>query len=457
MQLPYSNLRITHQNPGAEMPLILPINVICNTDDEQLNENIRINSRRPGKWVRLEDEHDGIAILCGSGPSIKDYLNEIKEWQDKGAKVFAMNGAAGFLNENGIMPDYQCIIDAREMTASLVAPAKGHLFASQVHPACFDKQPDARVWHLQIEGIDDLLPEYNDDYCLIGGAASVGNTATCLAYAMGYRKLEIYGYDSSNKGEHSHSFHQKINDGEPMASVRFGGKDYICSLTMKLQAEKFMDTARALKSYGVKINVHGYGLLPDMWNALGNITKLAEKDKYELMWSLPEYREVAPGEDCAQVFIDNFNPSGKVIDFGCGTGRGALKLRDHGCDMLLLDFTENSRDTEAMTMPFKLCDLSQPIDVDRVKYGYCTDVMEHIEPEKVDDVINNIMAVAKNVFFQISLVPDVMGSLIGQDLHLSVHPATWWKDKFSALGYSVEWSKDEGISALFYVSNHLEK
>ncbi len=457
MRLPFSNFQITHQNPGAEDKLILPVNVVCNTDDEQIHSNIWINSRRPGKWQHLVKEHDGIAILCGSGPSIADNIDDIKAWQDAGAKVFAMNGAASFLMSKGIYADYQCIIDAREITKEVVGPAKEHLFASQVHPACFEKMPTAKIWHLQITGIDDLLPEYNDDYCLIGGAASVGNTATCLAYAMGYRNLQLYGYDSSNKADNSHAFHQKINDGEPMVSVRFGGNDYISSITMKLQAEKLFDTIRALKSYGVKIDVHGSGLFPDMWKAWGSIEKLEEQAKYELMWTHPEYRNVAPGELCADVFIEKFNPHGKVIDFGCGTGRGALKLHDAGCEMLLLDFTENSRDTEALALPFKLCDLTLPIDVNHVKYGYCTDVMEHIEPKKVEDVINNIMAVAENVFFQISLVPDAMGALIGQDLHLSVHTMKWWTDKFTALGYDVVWSQDEGISALFYVSNHLEK
>jgi SAM-dependent methyltransferase len=243
-----------------------------------------------------------------------------------------------------------------------------------------------------------------------------------------------------------------MNDGEPMASVRFGGKDYICSLTMKLQAEKFMDTARALMSYGVKIDVHGYGLLPDMWKAWDNIEELGEQAKYELMWTHPEYREVAPGELCAQIFIDNFNPSGKVIDFGCGTGRGALKLKEHGCDMLLLDFTDNSRDLEAKTLPFKRVDLTQPFEVEKADFGYCTDVMEHIEPEKVEDVIKNIMEHCDKCFFQISTVPDVMGSLIGQDLHLTVKPLLWWKNLFTILGFKVEWSEDQNIAALFFVT-----
>src|SRR6478735_9484643 len=99
MQLPYANLKIRHWNPGATMPLILPVNVICNTSDEAIYENIRVNSKRPG-WQKVIPEHDGVAILCGSGPSLADHLDEIRAKQPAGGQVFAMNGAAKFLHEN---------------------------------------------------------------------------------------------------------------------------------------------------------------------------------------------------------------------------------------------------------------------------------------------------------------------------------------------------------------------
>jgi uncharacterized Rossmann fold enzyme len=448
MELPYSNLQLKHWNPGAENPLILPVHVICNTSDEQLHENIRTNSRRPGKWVRQEPEHNGVAVLCGSGPSLADCLDDIRAKRAAGAKIFAMNGAARFLAYNDIMPDYQVMIDARPETAQLVGPAKQHLIASQCHPDTFAKVPNAIVWHLQIEGIEDLFPpEYTGAYCLIGGAASVGNTATCLAYALGYRNLQIYGYDSSHRDGTGHAFSQPMNDGEPCAHVTFGGKDYVCSLTMKLQAEKFQETAKALREMGTHIEVHGSGLLPDMYNAPKE--KLTEYEKYERMWAFPEYRSVAPGEICAQTFLDVAKPSGKVIDFGCGTGRGALKLHEAGLDVLLLDFTDNSRDLQAMGLPFLQHDLTKPIPA-KADYGYCTDVMEHIPPGDVARVVQNVTDAAPVVFFQISTIPDQMGAAIGQDLHLTVRPHEWWRAFLQTYG-EVLWEQEQSIASLFLI------
>ncbi len=434
MQLPYSNLQLKHHNPGAEQPLVLPIHVICNTSDEQLFDNIRLNARRPGAWVKATPAHERVAVLCGSGPSLADTVEDIRERHAHGAVVFAMNGAAAFLHRHGILPDYQVIIDARAETAQLVGPARQHLFASQVHPACFARQPAAQVWHLQITGIDEVLPDYDEDYCLIGGAASVGNTAACLAYALGYRTLHLYGYDSSHRDGQGHAFSQPMNNGDPCAMVRFCGKDYLTSLTMKLQAEKFQLTARDLTQLGCTLHVHGSGLLPDMYNTPKEA--LTEQQKYERMWTMQAYRTHAPGETCVDAFLALAPERGTVLDIGCGTGRGGLRLKEAGYAVTLVDFTENSRDYEALVLPFVQHDLTQPFPR-TARYGYCTDVLEHIPTPDVPTVLRHIVAATEQAFFQISTEPDQLGALINQELHLTVQPLDWWVQQLQDAGATV--------------------
>jgi 2-polyprenyl-3-methyl-5-hydroxy-6-metoxy-1,4-benzoquinol methylase len=441
------------------MPLILPVQVICNTSDDDLHDNIRINSRRPGVWVKQEEPNDDIAVICGSGPSLKDDIAKVRSLARKGAKIFALNGAAKFLYQNGVFADYQVIIDAREQTADLVGPAREYLFGSQVHPKCFEKAPAARVWHLQIGNIERLFPEdgspeeHPEPYCLIGGAASVGNTATCLAYAMGYRNLQLFGYDSSHKDGKGHAFSQPMNAGDPCAYVKFNGKDYLTSFTMKLQAEKFQRTAKDLQAMGCHIEVHGSGLLPDMWHAPKVV--MTEREKYELMYAMPEYRVFSPGEHSIEKFLQIANPKGHVIDFGCGTGRAGLRMKEAGLDVLLIDFTSNSRDLAAMNLPFLRHDLTQHIPF-ASEFGYCTDVMEHIPPEDVDTVFRNIMESASCVYFQICTAREHFGELIGQELHLTVEDSGWWEAKIKELGYCIHWKEvDESrYIASFLVFNH---
>lgn len=448
MVLPYSNLQLKHQNPGAAHPLILPVNVVCNTSDEAIFSNISINSRRPGKWLNQSPAHGRVAVLCGSGPSLADSLHEVARHRNEGAAIFAMNGSASYLAANGILPDYQVIIDAREETASLVGPAKQHLFASQVHPACFEKVPTAQLWHLQVDGMDDHTPDYHEPFVEIGGAASVGNTATCLAYTMGYRNLQIYGYDSSHRNQQGHAFHQKMNDGDPCALVTFCGKDYLVSLTMKLQAEKFQETARSLKQLGVRIEVHGDGLLPAMYNTPKET--ISEQEKYERMWTVKGYREHSPGEEAVPTFLEHVKGRGDLVDIGCGTGRAGLKLRDAGFTVTLMDFTDNSRDYEAMVLPFVKHDVTQPFPFYSY-YGFCADMLEHIPTDQVRIVLRNILKGTHLAFLQISTEPDTFGAVINQDLHLTVQPGDWWKAQIEAVGGIVSWFRESEHDAKFLI------
>jgi len=82
----------------------------------------------------------------------------------------------------------------------------------------------------------------------------------------------------------------------------------------------------------------------------------------------------------------------------------------------------------------------------------CTDVMEHIPTDKINDVLNNVLLSAQHVFFSISTVDDSCGVLIGETLHLSVFPYAWWLDQFQQRACLVHWSQEVDGAALFYVS-----
>lgn len=191
----------------------------------------------------------------------------------------------------------------------------------------------------------------------------------------------------------------------------------------------------------------------------------AEQAKYTKMWSFEQYRAVAPGEGIAARFMSIAKPTAgsEVIDFGAGTGRGALMLAIMGMKVKMLDFATNCLDedvrnaltTQAHVLSFYQQDLRKPVP-HVAEYGYCTDVMEHIEPEHVPAVLGNILRSAQHVFFQISCVEDHCGALIGEPLHLSVHPYAWWHDLFTKLGCVFHWSKDEGDACLFYVSGWIK-
>lgn len=188
-----------------------------------------------------------------------------------------------------------------------------------------------------------------------------------------------------------------------------------------------------------------------------------EKAKYEKMWAVDAYRNCAPGEGCAEFFLKLANPSKQdtIIDFGAGTGRGALLLAlfGGGCKVHMVDFARNCLDddiqnalvTQSNILSFTEHDLRKPLE-ECSKFGFCTDVMEHIPPTDVNAVMHHILKAAQFVFFQISTVPDHFGATIGESLHLTVQPYQWWLDKLHEHEAVVLWSAEQEGQCAFFVT-----
>ena len=446
----------------------MKIETTCNTPDHVLFQNIKQNSKRDIEWLKQVEAHDGHAVIVGGGPSAEDWIEEIRIRQANGQTIFALNGAAKWLKGYGIKPEYCVVVDAREINTGFVGHANTDLLSSQCHPSLFDKSPRSILWHQEypdnMPEFEAALPESQPEHTLIGGGTTVGLSAMVVAYALGYRNLHLYGYDSSFRGEKAHSYGQ--HDPQRIDCVcTVAGREFNTTLAMAKQAELFPQLSDSLIDLGCTITIRGDGLLP--WTSKMSSVKgepISEEEKYKKMWDIPGYRNVAPGERVASFFClaANPKPTDTVIDFGAGTGRGAARIHDmRRCNVLMLDFADNCLDKEVKSrigekIKFAIADLTKPIE-HRAPFGYCTDVMEHIPPEDVDKVLRNILNAAPKVFFQISTVPDTMGRLIGQDLHLTVQPAEWWREKFISLGYTVQWECIEEISVMFFVTQPLEE
>lgn len=180
---------------------------------------------------------------------------------------------------------------------------------------------------------------------------------------------------------------------------------------------------------------------------------LTEREKYERMWEFPAYRGHSPGARAVASFLEIAKPApgARVADCGCGTGRAGAKLAQAGIDAVLIDFADNCRDPVAhiQDLPFVRADLAASIPV-RADYVFCADVMEHIPPEQVDAVLANLGACAPRLFLQISTRDDCCGTLIGETLHLSVHPHAWWREKLAAL-WRIEHEEERRSASTFYV------
>lgn len=156
-----------------------------------------------------------------------------------------------------------------------------------------------------------------------------------------------------------------------------------------------------------------------------NLTNL-EKEKYQKVWAVKDYRKVSPGELCAKEFSKLLKGSDSVVDIGCGTGRAARLIYWLGHNVKLFDIADNCLD-DGMELPLTIgCMWEDPIP--KADWGFCTDVMEHIPEEKIDDCLTNIAKSVEKVYFRIYLHKD-NGKFIDEPLHLTVKPSKWWMGK----------------------------
>jgi len=169
----------------------------------------------------------------------------------------------------------------------------------------------------------------------------------------------------------------------------------------------------------------------------------AEQIKYYKAWQVEEYRGYSPGEGLVPLFLETYNPTGTIIDYGCGPGRAGKALYDAGLDVVMLDFVPNALDQAVEEslggrLRFIQADLARPFDetehfLMRSDWGYCCDVCEHIPESDIDIVLDNILGCSESVFFQISNMPETYGDhpAIQEQLHMNVQDYWYWLNKFA--------------------------
>jgi len=424
----------------------------CNTPADVIRAQFVRNVERDVPWLeRGEPKERPLAIVAG-GPSLKDRWDEIKTLD---ADVMALNGAYQFLLDRWITPDYFMLLDARPENVEFVRQTSDdtmHLIAAQCHPDVFDalSGDNVTLYLTTLDYAREATAHIDKPKTLIAGSVgTVGFKALCMAYALGYRELHLFGYDSSYAESH-HAFPQALNDGANTIDVHLSdGRKFITTPSYAHQASEFPWFASGMvRHYGMDIQLHCAGLLPalvEIANKEGEIPlEERERAKYVTMWNSPMYRKMAPGEDYVSLAIDalGMEPGDTVIDFGCGTGRGAQALQDRGMQVTAVDFAPNCLDA-GITVPFVQGCLWDLPDI-RADWGYCTDVMEHIPTEKVGDVLRNIAERVKGCFFVIATRDDSLGWIAGKKLHLSVLTADQWRQLMGGLWQNVTVVEGDG-------------
>ena len=103
-----------------------------------------------------------------------------------------------------------------------------------------------------------------------------------------------------------------------------------------------------------------------------------------------------------------------ILDYGCGKGGLAASL---SWPIKEYDPAIPGKDTSA-----------EPADI-----VVCHDVLEHIEPEFLDNVLADLARCVKIIgYFTIAMGPSLDILSDGRNAHLSQHPCEWWRSHLSS-------------------------
>ncbi|MFC3149995.1 methyltransferase domain-containing protein [Litoribrevibacter euphylliae] len=149
---------------------------------------------------------------------------------------------------------------------------------------------------------------------------------------------------------------------------------------------------------------------------MSKITEEYRKMQQDLHKNRPDYG-IASVSFAPQVSnIINDNNIRELLDYGAGKGRLAQNLKvNHQVNIQLYDpaIPEWSEEPDPKEM---VC---------------CIDVLEHIEPELLDNVLDDLKRVTKRVgFFTVHTGPAVKILPDGRNAHLIQEPSGWWLPKF---------------------------
>ena len=114
-----------------------------------------------------------------------------------------------------------------------------------------------------------------------------------------------------------------------------------------------------------------------------------------------------------------------VLDYGCGACSLARTLRDlYALPVRIAEYDPAIAGKDAL-----------PSFADVV---VSTDVLEHIEPDRLDVVLQHIRSLARKAVFLVVSTRVASKTLAdGRNAHLIVQPAEWWQARVEAVGFTV--------------------
>lgn len=389
------------------------------------DEQIKINISKVKDRIQPHDLRNDKIALVSFAPSLNDTWEQLKDFK----YIMTCSGAHKFLIEKGIIPTYHADLDPRDYKIKILGePHKDveYLIASTIHPNYLDalKGYNVKLWHIFAnEGeAASVLPR--GEWALTGGS-SIGLRLMTLARFMGFTDLHIFGMDGSFKDGKTHTTPHPNPPPTEKFETEYNGKKYLTTPSILYVAKETFHELDQMSD--VRATFYGEGLVQDMAKDYKpNYTKntLIAFNKPELISQ--EYIQLNKklhednpsygmgGSKHKDTVLKMITPEIKsVLDYGCGKG-----MLQKSLDFPIWEYDPAIPEKSAAPMPADLV--------------ICSDVLEHIEPDKLQFVLDDLRRVVKQVgFFVISTRKAVKTYANGANTHSIVQGKDWWTKKLS--------------------------
>jgi len=367
---------------------------------------------------------DSCAVV-GFGPSLNDTLEQVRSFK----YIFTCSGSHKFLIERGIVPTWHVEVDPRKHKVGLMGqphPDVEYLVASTCHPEVFKhlENYNVKLWHVFDNSEEGLRTLPRGEWAITGGC-DVGLRAMTISRFFGFTDLHIFGLDGSSPNEtHRHAAeHPKQFK---LKEIECNGRRFYTSEGMLAAAQSIWHELDMMPD--VTPHFYGDGLIQEMFktwerkpveklNSMGfRHTELISAEYCELNQKL-HASNLAYGvgggrhAETVEKIAKSLGAGASVLDYGCGKGLLAKEL-----SFPIWQYDPAIPEYSAM-----------PRAADLV---VCTDVLEHVEPDKLDDVLTDLKRCVKQVgYFTVHITPSMKTLADGRNSHLIIEKPEWWKKK----------------------------
>lgn len=397
--------------------------------DEQMAVNIETIKERiqPSTFIKTEK----IAIVC-FGPSLNKTWEQLKEFKN----IITCSGSHKVLIDNGLRPSdfdnwWHVEVDPREHKIKLIGePRIGikYLIASCVHPNVIKhlQGMDVKLWHVFANGENGkTFPEIfpRGEWAVTGGS-SVGLRAMTIARFLGYTNQHVFGMDGSFPSEGSRHAAEHPNRPPINFITEYKGNTYFTTPSFLTCAQQTFHELDMMKDVDAKF--YGEGLVQEM--AKDYVRKPVEHNL--IAFNVPEVISAEYTELNRKLHKEN-------LAYGVGGGKHAdtvIKLADSLKTKSILDYG-CGKSYLSKAIPFPIWEYdpavqgkeTAPRPADLV---VCTDVLEHIEPDKLSAVLEDLKRVTKKLgYFVIHTGSSTKSLSDGRNAHLIQKDKQWWRPK----------------------------